>query len=271
MTAQTQIAAAETLVLREDLGPVARLTLNQPAKINALSEAMLTRLQAELDRLAGDGSVKAVVLRGAGKAFCAGHDLREMQGARQAPDGGRAYYTALFAQCARMMTSITRLPQPVIAEVHGVATAAGCQLVATCDMAVAAETTRFGVNGVNIGLFCSTPMVALTRNAPAKHAFEMLTTGEFIDAARAREIGLVNRVVPEGEQSEAALALARTVADKLGVAVRIGKEAFYAQAGMSLEAAYAYTGRVMAENMLHRDTAEGVQAFLEKRDPDWKA
>ena len=201
--------------------------------------------------------MKAVILRGAGKAFCAGHDLREMQAARQSPDGGRACYTALFAQCGRMMTAITRLPQPVIAEVHGVATAAGCQLVATC--------------GVNIGLFCSTPMVALTRNAPAKHAFEMLTTGEFIDAARAREIGLVNRVVPEGSQSDAALDLARTVAAKLGVAVRIGKEAFYAQAGMSLEAAYAYTGRVMAENMLHRDTAEGVQAFLEKRDPDWKA
>ncbi len=270
MTVQTQIAA-EDLVLREDLGPVARLTLNLPGRINPLSEAMLTRLQAQIDRLAGDESVKAVVLRGAGKAFCAGHDLREMQAARQSPDGGRAYYNALFAQCARMMTSITRLPQPVVAEVHGIATAAGCQLVATCDMAVAAETTRFGVNGVNIGLFCSTPMVALTRNVPAKHAFEMLTTGEFIDAARAREIGLVNRVVPEGAQGEAALELARTVAAKLGVAVRIGKEAFYAQAGMSLEAAYAYTGRVMAENMLHRDTAEGVQAFLEKRDPDWKA
>ena len=266
MTAQTQIAAAEELVLREDLGPVARLTLNQPAKINALSEAMLTRLQGELDRLAGEPEVKAVVLRGAGKAFCAGHDLREMQAARQAPDGGRAYYNALFAQCGRMMASISRLPQPVIAEVHGVATAAGCQLVATCDMAVAAETTRFGVNGVNIGLFCSTPMVALTRNVPAKHAFEMLTTGEFIDAARAREIGLVNRVVPEGEQSEAALTLARTVASKLGVAVRIGKEAFYAQATMSLEGAYAYTGRVMAENMLHRDTAEGVPSARKPLD-----
>ena len=268
---QTLNESGEDILLREDLGPVARLTLNQPRKINALSEAMLTRLQAEIDRLAGDPAIKAVVLRGAGKAFCAGHDLREMQAARQTEDGGRAYFNALFAQCARMMTSLTRLPQPVIAEAHGVATAAGCQLVATCDLAVAAETTRFGVNGVNIGLFCSTPMVALTRNVPAKHAFEMLTTGEFIDAARAREIGLVNRVVPEGEQSEAALELARTVASKLGVAVRIGKEAFYAQSGMSLEAAYAYTGRVMAENMLERDTNEGVQAFLEKRPPDWQS
>jgi enoyl-CoA hydratase/carnithine racemase len=263
--------AQEDLLLREDFDGIARLTLDNPAKLNALSEAMLARLQAEVDRLAVDDATRVVILRGAGKAFCAGHDLREMQAAREAaPDRGRAYFQALFAQCSRLMTSITRLPQPVIAEVHGIATAAGCQLVATCDMAVAADTARFGVNGVNIGLFCSTPMVALTRNAPAKHAFEMLTTGEFIDAARAREIGLVNRVAPEGEQSDAAAALARTVADKLGVAVRVGKAAFYAQSEMSLEAAYAYTGRVMAENMLHRDTEEGVQAFLEKRAPDWR-
>lgn len=262
-------AAAEDLVLREDLGPVARLTLNQPAKINPLSEAMLTRLQQRLDAIAVDPVVRVVILRGAGRAFCAGHDLRQMQAARQAPDAGRAYFQALFAQCARMMTSITRLPQPVIAEVHGLATAAGCQLVATCDMAVAAETARFGVNGVNIGLFCSTPMVALTRNIPAKHAFEMLTTGEFIDAERACTLGLVNRVAPEADLPEAALALARSVASKLDVAVKTGKSAFHAQAEMPLEAAYAFTGRVMAENMLHPHTAEGVQAFLEKRPPDW--
>ncbi|MEM6743033.1 MAG: enoyl-CoA hydratase [Pseudomonadota bacterium] len=266
--------SADDLVLREDLGAVARLTLNNGAKLNPLSEQMLTRLQAEIDRLAVDRSIRAVILRGAGKAFCAGHDLKQMQAARDASpdgsaDGGRAYYQALFAQCGRMMTSLTRLPQPVIAEVHGIATAAGCQLVATCDMAVAADTARFGVNGVNIGLFCSTPMVALTRNVPPKHAFEMLTTGEFIDAARAREIGLVNRVVPDGEQTQSALALAEQVSAKLAVAVRVGKEAFYAQGDMTLEAAYAYTGRVMAENMLHRDTEEGVQAFLDKRDPDW--
>ena len=259
----------DDILLREDLGPVARLTLNAPARLNPLSEAMIARLQEEFDRLAGERAVRAVIVRGAGRAFCAGHDLKEMQGARQAPDGGRAYFNDLFARCARMMTSIARLPQPVIAEVHGIAVAAGCQLVASCDMAVAAQSARFGVNGVNIGLFCSTPMVALTRNVPAKKAFEMLTTGRLIDAAEADSIGLLNRVVPEGEQGAAALELAETVAAKLGAAVRVGKEAFYAQAEMPLDAAYAYAGRVMAENMLFRDTAEGVAAFLEKRAPEW--
>ena len=266
----TPETATADLVLREDFGRVARLTLNNPAKLNPLSEAMLARLQAEIDRLAVDASVKVVILRGAGKAFCAGHDLKEMQRARAASDDrGRAYFQALFAQCGRMMTSLTRLPQPVIAEVQGVAAAAGCQLAATCDMVVAADTARFGVNGVNIGLFCSTPMVALTRAVPPKAAFEMLTTGEFVDAARARELGLVNRTAPEEGLSDAAMQLAETVAGKLGVALRIGKEAFHAQREMTLEAAYAYTGRVMAENMIHRDTEEGVQAFLEKRAPDW--
>lgn len=258
------------VLTRADADGVATLTLNRPDALNALSEALLARLQAEIDALAVDESVRAVVLRGAGKAFCAGHDLREMQGARQAEDGGRAYYNALFAQCGRMMASLTRLPQPVIAEVHGVAAAAGCQLVATCDMAVAADTARFGVNGVNLGLFCSTPMVALTRNVPAKKAFELLTTGELIDAAEAERIGLVNRVVPEAEVSDAAQELAAKVASKLAAAVRVGKAAFYAQGEMTLEAAYAYTGRVMAENMLFRDTAEGVSAFLEKRAPEWR-
>ncbi len=262
---------SDQILLREDAGGIATLTLNNPDRLNALSEAMIGRLQTELDALSLDRAVRAVVLRGAGKAFCAGHDLREMQAARQAEDRGRGYFNALFAQCARMMTSVTRLPQPVIAEVHGIATAAGCQLVASCDMAVAADTARFGVNGVNIGLFCSTPMVALSRNVPAKHAFEMLTTGEFIDAAKAERIGLVNRVAPEAELSAAAQALAETVAGKLAVAVRIGKEAFHAQREMTLDAAYAYTGRAMAENMLHRDTEEGVAAFLEKRQPDWNS
>jgi enoyl-CoA hydratase/carnithine racemase len=192
-----------------------------------------------------------------------------MQAARQAGDGGRDYFNALFAKCTRVMTAIRRLPIPVIAEVHGVATAAGCQLVATADMAVAADTARFGVNGVNIGLFCSTPMVALSRNIGRKQAFEMLTSGAFISADRALELGLVNRVVPQGEQGDAAMELAGKVADKLSAAVRVGKEAFYAQGEMSVDAAYAYTGRVMAENMLLRDTDEGVTAFLEKRTPDW--
>jgi enoyl-CoA hydratase/carnithine racemase len=168
-----------------------------------------------------------------------------------------------------MMTSIPRLPQPVIAQVHGIATAAGCQLVASCDMAVAAEGTRFGVNGVNIGLFCSTPMVALSRNIPRKHAFELLSTGDFLDAGRARDVGLVNRVVPEEALETEARALAEQVASKLGSAVRVGKRAYYEQLEMGLDAAYAHTGRVILENMLHEDTAEGIQAFLEKRDPDW--
>jgi enoyl-CoA hydratase/carnithine racemase len=262
-------ASEAPVLLREDAEGVATLTLNRPAQLNALSEALLAALQAELDALAVDPAVKAVVLRGAGRAFCAGHDLREMERARARPDRGRGYFDALFAQCARMMTTIRRLPQPVIAEVHALATAAGCQLVASCDMAVASEHAKFGVNGVNIGLFCSTPMVALTRNIPAKHAFEMLTTGEFVDAGRAERLGLVNRVVAPERLSEETRALAATVAGKLASAVRVGKRAFYEQAEMTLDAAYAHTGRVMAENMLHRDTAEGIAAFLEKRPPRW--
>ncbi len=260
---------AEPLLLREDADAIATLTLNDPGKLNALSVAMLGALQDELDRIAADASVRVVVLRGAGKAFCAGHDLREMSAARQAEDGGRGFFEALFAQCSRLMTSLPRLPQPVIAEVQGIATAAGCQLVASCDLAVAAEGTRFGVNGVNIGLFCSTPMVALSRNIGRKAAFEMLTTGEFVDAAEARRLGLVNRVVaPEALPAEAR-ALAATIAAKLGPVVRIGKRAFYEQAEMTLADAYAHTGEVMVANMLREDTAEGVEAFLAKRAPRW--
>ncbi len=260
------------LVLRtDDASGVVTLTLNAPDRLNALSDAMLGALADAFAALADDRRAKAVVLRGAGRAFCAGHDLREMQAGRQAEDGGRAYFADLFARCAAVMQAIPRLPQPVIAEVHGIATAAGCQLVASCDMAVAAEDARFGVNGVNIGLFCSTPMVALSRVVPRKAAFEMLTTGSFIDAARARELGLVNRVVPADRLADEAQALARTVAGKLGSAVRIGKRAFYDQAEMGLAAAYDHTGAVMVENMLWRDTAEGIAAFLEKRKPDWPA
>ncbi len=257
------------ILLREDCGAVATLTLNRPEALNPLSEEMLTALQNQFDTISVDRSIRVVVLKGAGRAFCAGHDLKEMQAQRQTPDGGRDYYAALFAQCSRMMTSIPRLPQPVIAQVHGIATAAGCQLVASCDMAVAAEGTRFGVNGVNIGLFCSTPMVALSRNIPRKHTFEMLSTGDFLEAGRARDVGLVNRVVPEPELDSATQDLAAQVAAKLGSAVAVGKRAYYEQLEMGLDAAYAHTGRVILENMLHRDTAEGIQAFLEKRDPDW--
>lgn len=254
---------------RHDTGPIARLTLNAPEKLNALSDAMLAAFQDQFDQLAEDRSIRVVTIAGAGKAFCAGHDLKEMTAGRQSPDGGRAYFADLFNRCASVMRAIRTLPQPVIAAPHGIATAAGCQLVASCDMAVAAHGTRFGVNGVNIGLFCSTPMVALTRNVNAKHAFEMLVTGEFIPATRAREIGLINRVVPPEALEDETLALARIVASKLGTAVRIGKRAFYDQRQLSLAEAYAHAGQVMVENMLHRDTDEGISAFLEKRKPDW--
>jgi len=257
------------LLERHDTGAVAHLKLNAPERLNALSDEMLAALQEQIDALREDRTVRAVILSGAGKAFCAGHDLKQMQQGRQNEDGGKAYFADLFARCTRVMTGLQSLPQPVIAQVHGIATAAGCQLVATCDMAVAAEGTRFGVNGVNIGLFCSTPMVALTRNIAAKHAFEMLVTGRFADAEEAQRMGLVNKVVP-GETLEAAtLELAETVAGKLGPAVKIGKEAFYAQACLGTSEAYAYAGEVMVENMLWRDTNEGISAFLEKRSPDW--
>lgn len=254
---------------RNDTNAIAHLTLNSPERLNALSDEMLAALQTEFDALRQDSSVRAVILSGAGKAFCAGHDLKQMTAGRQAEDGGKAYFQDLFTRCATMMTSIRALPQPVIAQVHGIATAAGCQLVASCDMAVAAKGTRFGVNGVNIGLFCSTPMVALSRNIPRKQAFEMLTTGEFIDTDTAKALGLINRAVDPDDLDAQTRKLAETVAAKLGAAVKIGKEAFYKQLEMDVDAAYAYTGDVMAQNMLYRDTAEGISAFLEKRAPDW--
>ena len=254
---------------RKDTSGVAHLQMNAPERLNALSDEMLAALHGALDEIAEDRSIRAVVLSGAGKAFCAGHDLKQMTQGRQAADGGKAYFKDLFDRCAAMMARIQSLPQPVIAQVHGIATAAGCQLVATCDLAVAAEGTRFGVNGVNIGLFCSTPMVALTRNIPRKQAFEMLTTGQFIEAERAQTLGLVNAVVPPDALQGAAADLAATVASKLGVAVKIGKQAFYEQLHMSTADAYAYTGDVMVENMLYRDTEEGIAAFLDKRAPDW--
>ena len=257
------------LLERTDADGIAHLNLNAPEKLNALSEAMLDALQGHFDALQGDRSVRAVIISGSGKAFCAGHDLKEMTAGRQAEDGGKAYFKHLFDKCARVMASIPKMPQPVIAQVHGIATAAGCQLVASCDLAVAGQGTQFGVNGVNIGLFCSTPMVALSRNIPRKQAFEMLTTGQFIDADRAMSLGLVNRVVAPDELAAETRALADTVAGKLAVAVKIGKEAFYNQLQMPVEAAYAYAGDVMVTNMLHRDTEEGISAFLEKRPPDW--
>ena len=250
-------------------GATARLTMNAPDRLNALSDEMLAELHSVLDAIADDSAVRVVTLAGRGKAFCAGHDLKQMTALRQAEDGGAAGFRDLFERCSAVMARIQSMPQPVIAQVQGIATAAGCQLVATCDLAVAAQGTRFGVNGVNIGLFCSTPMVALSRNIPRKQAFEMLTTGDFIDADRAREVGLVNRVVPEQDLATETQALADQIAAKLGVAVKIGKQAFYQQLQMPVDQAYAYTGDVMVENMLHRDTEEGISAFLEKRDPAW--
>ncbi len=254
---------------RTDTNGVAHLRMNAPDRLNALSDAMLAALHGALDDIADDTAVRAVILSGAGKAFCAGHDLKEMQAGRAADDGGAAYFADLFDRCAALMLRIQSIPQPVIAMPHGIATAAGCQLVATCDMAVAAQGTRFGVNGVNIGLFCSTPMVALTRNIGRKAAFEMLTTGRFIDTDEALHLGLINRAVPHDDLAATTQGLAETVAGKLAKAVRIGKQAFYAQAQMDTADAYAYAAQVMVTNMMERDTDEGITAFLEKRAPDW--
>ncbi|CTQ34316.1 enoyl-CoA hydratase [Jannaschia rubra] len=256
------------MVLRSDTDGIATLTLNDPDTLNSLSDAMLAALSRALADIA-ESDARVVILRAEGKAFCAGHNLREMQAMRQAEDGGAARFADLFDRCAAVMAQITQLPQPVIAQVHALATAAGCQLVATCDMAVAAESARFGVNGVNIGLFCSTPMVALTRNIPRKHAMEMLTTGTFIDAARAAGLGLVNRAVPDGALEEETHALAATVASKLSRAVRIGKGAFHAQADLPVAEAYALARDAMVANLSEADTAEGIQTFLEKRAPGW--
>lgn len=259
------------LVLRSDQGAVARLVLNNPSKLNALSTDMLIGLRSRLEAIAADPAIHAVILSGAGKVFSAGHDLREMTAGRQAPDGGKAAFETLFDRLVGSLRLIREMPQPVIAQVHGIATAAGCQIVASADMAVAADGTRFGVNGVNIGLFCSTPMVALTRNLPRKQAFELLTTGGFLDATRAVELGLINRAVPADQLEDTAEQLAETVAAKLPAAMRIGKRLFYDQLEQPVDAAYEMTAAAMVENMLDADTAEGIQAFLDKRPPNWTA
>jgi len=255
---------------RHDTGAVAHLHMNAPDRLNALSDEMLAALQAELDALKTDSSIRAIILSGAGKAFCAGHDLKQMTLGRQSEDGGKAYFKDLFDRCTRLMLTLPALPQPVIAQVHGIATAAGCQLVASCDLAIAADDTKFGVNGVNVGLFCSTPMVALSRNIPRKKAFEMLTTGKFIPATEAEALGLINHAVPANQLEAETRRLAETLTDKLGAAVKIGKQAFYEQLQMPIKQAYDYAGDVMVQNMLYRDTAEGISAFVEKRPPDWQ-
>ena len=251
-------------LLRHDANGVATLTLNRPQARNALSLDLMAALDAALAAIADDPAVRVVVVAGAGPAFCAGHDLREM---RAAPE--RAAYEAVFALCSRLMQRIVALPKPVIARVHGVASAAGCQLVATCDLAVASEEARFATPGVNIGLFCSTPMVALSRAVGRKAAMEMLLTGDLIDAHHARAIGLVNRVVPADALDSAVAELAGRIAGKSPLTLAIGKEAFYRQAEMDLAAAYALTAEVMTRNMLASDAAEGIDAFLGKRAPVW--
>jgi enoyl-CoA hydratase/carnithine racemase len=265
MSASPQHAATnEEILLRDDRDGVITLTLNRPAQFNALSEAMLAALQAALDDVAGDARVRCVVLAAAGRAFCAGHDLKEMRA-----NPRQDYYEALFATCSRVMQSIVNLPVPVIARVHGMATAAGCQLVATCDLAVAAESASFAVSGINVGLFCSTPAVALSRNVAPKHAFDMLVTGRFISAAEALSYGLVNRAVPDAALDEAVAALTAEICAKSPAAVRTGKAMFARQLTMRLDEAYAYAGEVMACNMMAEDAAEGIDAFIAKRKPVW--
>ena len=253
----------EGLVTRRDEGGVAYLTLNRPGARNALSVPLMSALEAALAAAGGDPAVRVVVLGGAGPAFCAGHDLKEVRGADEAA------LRALFAQCSRVMQAIVGLRQPVIARVHGVATAAGCQLVATCDLAVAGRSARFATPGVNIGLFCSTPMVALSRAVGRKAAMEMLLTGEMVEAEEARRLGLVNRVVEDGALDAAVAGLAGVIAGKSRAVVGLGKPAFYAQAEMGLAEAYAFTSGVMVRNMAEPDAAEGIDAFIGKRAPVW--
>ncbi|MFG1378875.1 enoyl-CoA hydratase [Xanthobacter autotrophicus] len=269
-SAHPDAGAAAPVVKTSCENGVATLTLARPDARNSLSEAMMAALTSALAAVAVDASVRAVVLAAEGPVYSAGHDLKEIQAHRGDADRGRAYFEDVLKRCSTLMTAIVRLPQPVIAAVEGMATAAGCQLVASCDLAVAGEKARFCTPGVNIGLFCHTPMVALSRNLVRKHAMEMLLLGEWVEAEEARRMGLVNRVVPAGEALSAAQALARRIADKSQVPVKLGKAAFYAQMEMGLDDAYAHASRVMAENMLARDADEGISAVLAKRAPSWE-
>jgi len=256
-------------LLRADQGPVAVLTLNRPEARNCLSEDLIAALHAAIAEIGGSDAIRAIVITGAGSAFSSGHDLKELSSHRNDPDQGKAYFAKIMDACSRMMLSIVRSPKPVIAAVNGIATAAGCQLVATCDLAVASQDARFATPGVNIGLFCSTPMVALSRNLSRKAAMEMLLLGDMVAANEAKELGLVNRVVKPDETVNAAVELGRKVAEKPKATLKIGKEAFYRQLEMPLEEAYTYASAVMVENMLHEEAKEGIGAFLEKREPRW--
>ena len=269
--ATAKTASPSSLILvREDVADVAVLTLNRPAARNSLSEAMLAALGDALTAIAHDRTVRAVVIAANGPAFSAGHDLKELNWHRADDDRGRAYFKHVMALCSGVMQQVVALPQPVIAAVHATATAAGCQLVASCDLAIASHAAKFATPGVNIGLFCSTPMVALSRNVSRKHAMEMLLTGELIAAEQAERIGLVNRVVGAGRERAEALKLAKKIAAKSALTVKIGKQAFYRQAEMPLADAYKYAADVMVENMLARDAEEGIRAFIEKREPTWQ-
>jgi enoyl-CoA hydratase/carnithine racemase len=272
MTRQTARVSApqSSILLREMVGSVAVLTLNRPEARNSLSEGLIAGIDAALREIHDDARVRAVVIAANGKAFSAGHDMKELTARRVDADRGRAYFAEIMTACSAMMQAIVHLPKPVVAAVQGVATAAGCQLVASCDLAVAAETATFATPGVDIGLFCSTPMVALSRNVPRKQAMEMLLTGEPISATTARDIGLVNHVVAAGAERDAAIALAQKVALKSAYTIKIGKAAFYRQAEMSLAGAYRYAAEVMTENMMARDAEEGIGAFIEKREPKWQ-
>ncbi len=258
-------AANEPILLREDNEGIATLMLNRPSARNALSHALMAALQEQLDAIRDDAAVRVVVLGGNGPVFCSGHDLKEMRA-----NPGRANYEAVFGECSRLMMSLVRLPKPVIAKVHGTATAAGCQLVAMCDLAVASSAATFQTPGVHIGLFCSTPMVATSRNMARKQAMEMLLTGDPLSAEEALRFGLLNRVVEPERLDAETLNLARKIASKSPLTVKIGKEAFYQQLELGLSEAYDYASRVMAENMLARDAEEGIDAFLEKRAPVWR-
>jgi enoyl-CoA hydratase/carnithine racemase len=260
-----QQSQSEAILLRHTEAGVATLTLNRPAQFNSLSEELLGELQTTLDTIAKDDSVRVVVIAGAGKAFCSGHDLKQMRA-----NPSKTYMQSLFRRCGRVMTTIVEMPQPVIARVHGIATAAGCQLVATCDLAVAVDTAKFAVSGINVGLFCATPSVALGRAMARKQAMEMLLTGDFIDAAEAKARGLVNRVAAVEELDAEVRTLTDAICSKSAVAVAMGKQVFYKQLEMGLAAAYQLTSETMACNMMSEDAAEGIDAFMTRRKPEWK-
>ncbi len=265
MSASANTVTAEAILLRDDVNGITTLTLNRPQDYNALSRAMLTELQSKLDEISQDADIRVVIIAANGKAFCAGHDLKEMRSSED-----RAFHEELFGLCGKLMLTINQMPQPVIAEVNGIATAAGCQLVAACDLAIATETSRFAVSGINVGLFCATPAVPLSRNLPRKQAMKMLLTGDFISADAAQQHGLINEVVKAEELQQRSRDLAEKIAAKSALSIGLGKQMFYRQLAMDLPEAYRYASEKMACNMDSEDAREGIDAFIEKRKPEWK-